>query len=300
MTNLDCVRIGDFEQFGKQISNEYRHKKFDTFSSAADYIKRIDMSKLLNLPNFHRCLFHEDKHASASIFETKNGIFRYKCHTPNCKAHRTVDVIDVVRELQQSSFDTSVEFLMKSLDITYDYDDKNSFCKSCEDIIKGNRMFVDYCIENNSRAFKVIGANKSVLLALYNIAERQTFSKLKSQKLIIGASNTEIQAELTKEVKISRALAILAYFGLIRRVPNYEIATNRLETLIHTRNPNSCRIIGQTEIVRFAPDYSEAFAKLEQKADEWKVKGYKTKTFSFDEVKNRDSIFEANRLFPNK
>ena len=121
------------------------------------------------------------------------------------------------------------------------------------------------------------------------------------QKLIIGASAAEIQAELKRQIKVARALAILAYFGLIRRVPPYEIATKRMDTLIRLKNLHSLnRIISQTEIIRFEPNDESALAKLEQRAGEWLAKGYTTRTFSFDTVRAKDSIFAANRLFPNK
>ena len=294
---VDMIKVNDVDCFR---DNAHMHKSFATSSSAKEYIKRIDMCELLKLPKSHRCVFHDDKRASASIYQTKNGVYRYKCFAPICRANSSLDIIGVVSALQECDYNNAFDYLTNALDSTYKYDGQ-SFLPQCSEIIGKNRAFIDYCKSHQSKALKIIGTNINVLYALYDIAKKQDFAKLKLQKLIIGASAAEIQAELKRQIKVARALAILAYFGLIRRVPPYEIATKRMDTLIrqkhlHSRN----RIISQTEIIRFEPNDEVTFAKLEQRAAEWQAKGYTTRTFSFDTVRAKDSIFAANRLFPNK
>ena len=298
---VDMIKSNDVEAFRGSISSEYKHKSFTTSLLAKEYIKRIDMRELLKLPKSHRCVFHDDKRASASIYQTKNGVYRYKCFSPICRANSSLDIIGVVSALQDCDYNNAFDYLTNALDITYKYDDGQSFLSQCSDIIGKNRAFLDYCKTNKSQALKIIGTNINVLYALYDIAKKQDFAKFKLQKLIIGASAAEIQAEIKRQIKVARALAILAYFGLIRRVPPYEIATKRMDMLIRLKNLHSLnRIISQTEIIRFEPNDEAAFAKLEQRAGEWLAKGYITRTFSFDTVRAKNSIFEANRLFPNK
>lgn len=295
---VDMIKANDVDCFR---DNVHMHKYFTTSSLAKDYIKRIDMCELLELPKSHRCIFHDDKHASASIYQTENGVYRYKCFSPMCIANSSLDIIGVVSALQECDYNNAFDFLKNALDITYKYDDGQSFLSQCSEIIGKNKAFIDYCKSNQSQALKIIGTNISVLYALYDIAKKQDFTKLKLQKMIIGASAAEIQAELKRQIKVTRALAILAYFGLIRRVPPYEIATKRMDMLIRLKNQHSLnRIISQTEIIRFEPNDEAALAKLEQRAGEWLAKGYITRTFSFDTVRAKDSIFAANRLFPNK
>ena len=298
---VDMIKSNDVEAFRGSISSEYKHKSFTTSLLAKEYIKRIDMCELLKLPKSYRCVFHDDKRASASIYQTKNGVYRYKCFSPICRANSSLDIIGVVSTLQDCDYNDAFGFLTNALGITYKYDDGQSFLLQCSDIIGKNRAFLDYCKTNKSQALKIIGTNINVLYALYDIAKKQDFAKFKLQKLIIGASAAEIQAEFKRQIKVARALAILAYFGLIRRVPPYEIATKRMDMLIRLKNQHSLnRIISQTEIIRFEPNDDAAFAKLEQRAGEWLAKGYTTRTFSFDTVRAKDSIFAANRLFPNK
>lgn len=295
--NVDMIKANDVECFR---DNVYMHKYFTTSSLAKDYIKRIDMRELIKLPKSHRCIFHDDKHASASIYQTENGVYRYKCFSPTCIANSSLDIIGVVSALQECDYNNAFDYLANALDITYKYDEQ-SFLSQCSEIIGKNRAFIDYCKTNQSQALKIIGTNINVLYALYDIAKKQDFAKFKLQKLVIGASAAEIQAELKRQIKVARALAILAYFGLIRRVPPYEIATKRMDMLIRLKNQHSLnRIISQTEIIRFEPNDEAALAKLEQRAAEWHTKGYATRTFSFDTVRAKDSIFAANRLFPNK
>ena len=178
---VDMIKANDVDCF---IDNANMQKYFATSSLAKDYIKRIDMRELLELPKSHRCIFHDDKHASASIYQTKNGVYRYKCFAPKCIANSSLDIIGVVSALQECDYNNAFDFLKNALDITYKFDDGQSFLSQCSEIIGKNRAFLDYCKTNKSQALKIIGTNINVLYALYDIAKNQDFTKLKSQKLI--------------------------------------------------------------------------------------------------------------------
>ena len=178
---VDMIKVNDVEAFRDSISSEYKHKSFTTSSLAKDYIKRIDMCELLKLPKSHRCIFHDDKRASASIYQTKNGIYRYKCFAPICRAHSSLDIIGVVSALQECDYNNAFDYLTNALDITYKYDGQ-SFLPQCSEIIGKNRAFLDYCKTNKSQALKIIGTNINVLYALYDIAKKAGFHKTEIAK----------------------------------------------------------------------------------------------------------------------
>lgn len=60
-------------------------------------VDELEAAGAVVLPIGVRCPFHDDKHASGSIYQGKDGAWRYHCHTPTCGV--SGDVYDLRRKL---------------------------------------------------------------------------------------------------------------------------------------------------------------------------------------------------------
>ena len=93
----------------------------DAVGPSADQIKReVSLREvvedIVNLsgdgPFSGRCPFHDDQHASLSVYPTSSGIWRWKCHALSCG--RGGSVIDWVMEYDGLSFCEAIDCLART------------------------------------------------------------------------------------------------------------------------------------------------------------------------------------------
>ena len=287
----------DVEGMRKALNLNNDVPKFGSRNDAIVFIKQFDMMQALNLPKNHKCLFHDDRHASAGIFKNADGIYLYKCHSPNCAFYKCDDIFGMTKELAGVDFNTALNFWFDVLGITYCRAEKTLDSVEKNDKILRTKQFIKG--ENGSEAMKIIGKNIEILYALYDIASGVAVS-IENSGVLVGASEREISGHLDSVMKISRGLAILAYFGLIRRMPIFEIKDRRRQKLMNIRQSNMrARFISQT-LVLFVDDEDKMRERMKNAAADWIKFGHRTRDFTFANVARRENIFKANELFPNK
>ena len=78
------MKVNSSEKKPEKVFQSYRDD-YDYVTkevSMLDYLKKY--YKLQSGSSSFKCIFHDDKNASAGIFKTDNGIELYYCHSANC------------------------------------------------------------------------------------------------------------------------------------------------------------------------------------------------------------------------
>lgn len=289
----------DETKFSKVLPETIKNKEFNTANEAVEYIKHLDMRLVLGLKSQHNCIFHSENHPSASIYKGKNGIYRYKCHSTKCVSNKNMDVIELIERLQGVDFNQALDFLISALNLTI----KNRRFLTNDEIhlkIEETKGFVTYITGRHPEIIKVIGSRINVLFALYEIAEeKENISD--THGILLGASNAEIRSRMEKTMKISNALAVLALFGFIRRLQNYEIYNDRLGKLIRFKRMNKGdAIINQTLIKLICKEeYAQEEQKIIDALKNWQENRYVAHEITYKKVQAQEGVFRANELFPN-
>lgn len=88
---LEPVEFGSLEELKATIMSNLSHFnptgiKEMTYDEANRFLAKLPLHKLLGVrinQNF-KCVFHDDKSPSATVFDGKNGMSIYKCHSESC------------------------------------------------------------------------------------------------------------------------------------------------------------------------------------------------------------------------
>ena len=75
-----------------------------------------------NSPRSFKCIIHDDKHPSASIFKVDSGVELYCCNATSCKFKG--NIIQVVAELEECSRSEAITKICINLNIEYKVDSK--------------------------------------------------------------------------------------------------------------------------------------------------------------------------------
>ena len=106
-------------------------KVITNYKQLYDYLtKDVDMFAYLqefyglegNSPRSFKCIIHDDKHPSASIFKVDSGVELYCCNATSCKFKG--NIIQVVAELEECSRSDAITKICKNLNIEYKVDSK--------------------------------------------------------------------------------------------------------------------------------------------------------------------------------
>lgn len=296
--NIDDKRSG-FKALLKSAGIELPEKIFPNREEFFSYIKSLNLKEILGLDR--TCPFHGGD--SFNVFKhSKDNVYLCYCHSEKCKYHmKTMSIIELVQELQQSTLSEAIRFLKRALNCTYT--DKtpelNSTNPKSGQILDKNIeilcSFDNYC----PTVYKELGRDIEILQCLYNIAKRQIGDYTTSNPwVMISISSEFIKSELGINRSITSAMAMLAYFGLIRKVPLYEITTEKLLKLKgYKEKEKREKYVSQIQIYELTED---KLLEIEENAKRWQEYGYTKNGLTYSIIRAREGWYKAHEIFPQR
>lgn len=167
-------------------------------------------------------------------------------------------------------------------------------------MIRNNLQLLSDIEAKAPTAYKILHSQLETLYCLYDIA-KISGDTAPGGHVIVSASTRVINSRLKKQKKVSKELAVLAYFGLLQKIPNYllepQILTDLIEYNRRRENLENIRLISQIKLKRLN---TKTLTYMENRAKRYRKKGFKISEFAFESVAQKEDIFLANELFPQK
>ena len=149
----------------EQVFNNYR----DVFTYITQEVDLFEyLQEFLNLdsnnPNNFCCIFHDDKHPSASVFKSDGGTWLYSCRAGSC-GFKIGNIIQVVQWKYNLSRHKAIEKICRDLHITYK---ENEEFKNL--IMDNIRAIKDDIVNSHTDLYSVTYRYLPTLLCLHHIA----------------------------------------------------------------------------------------------------------------------------------
>ena len=153
------------KKHNEQVFNNYR----DVFTYITQEVDLFEyLQEFLNLdsnnPNNFRCIFHNDKHPSASVFRADGGTWLYSCRSGSC-GFKIGNIIQVVQWKYNLSRHKAIEKICRDLHITYK---ENEEFKNL--IMDNIRAIKDDIVNSHADLYSVTYRYLPTLLCLHHIA----------------------------------------------------------------------------------------------------------------------------------
>ena len=295
----------DYAGFRKTLRLEIP-SSFPDRKAFLSWICAQDLTRILHTSSCCACFFHRDHKPSASIY-LRYGSWYYVCHAGCTK--QPLSLVGIYRELHNCNFTVAMDDLAQFFGT--EIDSKGPMRTfSPPDFLEENRRIVAGICGKAPCAHRIIGVDLEVLEALMRYAE--THSMPYEGGALISLSGGYLQSLVQYSIKPSRTLAVLQYFGLIRRLNVSEIPPFMLGQLeryaeeqyqqMKAQGQEGAaaefhrykRLISQT--VLFPLDES-LYAALEEAAARWRTYGHMKPNLSFAQLAQEDPLL-ALQCFP--
>lgn len=265
------------------------------------YLKSINLKNLFVVGNDLCCFFHDDESPSARVFQAKSGDWLYYCHSANCRyGGKALNLIQIVALLQGISTVEAFRFLREACGAVIQPDKKankntSSIFDDALNVIQ-NGDFDRIC----PTAAKIV--KKPLLQSLYHFGKD---SLAKSgvdcfgDTAVFSVSNQQFRDAIGKHNfnRVSNFFALLAYLGLLRRIPLFELSDSRYRKMLqYLMTHRGYLPTNQVEIFRLT---GERLQQAEVSAKQWKKEGYAFSTFTYTAVFSKEGTFRAHELFPS-
>lgn len=317
---------GDFKAFHDEIIQAYKsrdaeylkqlysfpHTLLENDNAFREYMYAMDMRMLLGLPEQGKfnCIFHDDENPSASIKqdeETRKYI--YKCFADGCRVskHPILDLLNVVEILgKYESRPRALNFIKEILNLEIV---ENAWTREQKAILDENirlMMSADFKkifpeVDKISRS-----AFRELMLKLCLIAKDNILGEniqTKEGQVPFFASGSHLAKELGiseyNAERIYQRLSLGAFLGMIEKlgdeqIEHLDIFQKALEIQAeksHTRRVNFLTVNSLT---------GENQPQIEQKAIEWKEKGYTLRGTTKDMFALTLDAEETQRIYPQE
>lgn len=307
-TPMNCLAANDVGGFREALHIEEGRRFADT-NEFFHWLITQDMRRMLGVPSRCRCFFHEDRQPSASLY-MHNGQSLYNCHA-GC-TEKPLSIIGLYAKMHHCSNGAAMNALVRFFDA--DIENPGPFIPAGEvAFLNKNRELLRHMPEKAPGAYALLKTELEVLYMLMNCTAEKAMAF--EGGVQISASGRFINSRLSHKVRPSCTLAMLSYFGLLRRLRLDEIPPRQLEQLecFSEQQYRRClergfdeeaevyhrckrRLISQTVLFPYhAPDF---YGRLEERAEHWKALGYTKRSFSYREIALRENPFLALDCFP--
>lgn len=264
-----------------------------------DYLKKKDLSEFLGVSNNNfTCIFHNDKTPSAGIlFNEKNGHQVYNCLSSSCDV--SYNIIQVVEKITNLNIRESLDLLRKIYKIEY----KDSEWKKERDKLLDNNLQLLLSTElesNHPNLNRFVTRYSTILTFLHGFSKEKITTKKQTDKLgnpIFFASHGYIGSKLGKHQKtITQQINLMAYLGLIRKLPSEEIPKEMyVKAKLKAQRNSQPRLVTYYSI----PIYDEKTINFaSEKALEYKTQGFNFKAFGREMLLRTLGEKECSRVFP--
>lgn len=300
--NLKALRNRDADYLRSKINNNLN--EFDSVSEFWQYIYHdINMAELLELkyPKSIKCIFHQDKNPSASVFQNDEGVWLYKCHSGNCgltmnikqlieklgnfkSEYKAIEFIKNIYNLSIKETRWSIEQKANLDSILYKLD-MDTFSDLCPQADKNIRYVKDlfssmiHIAKDNVYGDNYMNSDGDVVF----------FIALSELAKIMRVSPTNIN-------RLSQRIAVLVYHDLIRKLDDDKIP----EVMLKKAQAISIDK-GTDKRVNFysIPSWVfEQLKKVEIQGEKWKKLGYTVKGTSYEMFYRGEGLEVAQHIYP--
>lgn len=293
--NICAIENGDITEMDLNIDTSFV-REFSNLKDFEKYCTSLDMKDILSLGKHCPCIFHDDERPSAGIFQ-KQGKFFYKCHCGTC-GEKAMTIFQVVQRIRGKSYGDAVAFLAKLLNCKTPIKEKNH---EIEETINKNIAILKQLENYAPTAARLLNKDDETLLMLYDFCSRNGSKQNKKGDILYSVTQRQlkvaIEEKFGKTKLVSHSLVFLAYLGFIERIPLYSTLID-IDTLIQYQSPldnHSMRLTAQLLIKKLD---AKAIVQIEKNAKNWKKRGYKKEKISFSYFCENESIWLANKLYP--
>lgn len=274
-------------------------KNFDNIELFKEYLLKIDMCKVLGLPATCNCIFHNDLKASAHINEYA-GKYYYRCFG-NCVHTNGINLIEIIKMIKNASYSDALKICSKLFKCKVNFESLARHNQKAEEIINSNARFLADIKTNAPRAYKRLKTPLKLLFEIYKMIENGDGYYDGDNSVVISFSNQYIE-NVKKISKVSNSLAILHYFCLIKRIPAFEMDSQRINKLYKVSSSGGAqRAVRLINTVKIKEYTGITFNNLEEKATSFEKLlidlNIKIRNFSFTKLTEKHP-FIAMQLFP--
>ena len=302
-SNIDLIRERNWGELAGRVGNRER-KIFDNLADFKNEVWReVDLAELLEIdnPKTFCCIFHEDKHPSASIYFGDCEKWLYKCHASGCScAGRAMTVNSIISRLagttagetweaikqiynyeilrtpQSEALQRELQEISEILDTT----DETGFCAQCPVASKNVR----YALGIYHHILRIAGRNISPYAA-----DDQIIFFFSNRQLAVEAGRSPNKAN-----KVNQYVTMLAYHGLIEKLPDGKVPMNLLKKAYENARAGQRHV--QFYAIQGWPDTK--LPEIEENGVRWRKNGYRQGGISYEMFYRTEGPEVARRLYP--
>lgn len=301
--NIDLIKNHEWGELAKRIGG----KEKKVFENVADFKNEVwenaDIAELLEIdnPKSFCCVFHEDNSPSASIYFGDCGKWLYKCFSNNCKyGDRALTIHSVIAELANMKAWETWEAIKQ----IYNYEVLRT---PQSERLQGELLeiaeILDTLDETGFNA-QCPTASKNVRYAveLYHhilrIAGRNISPYTKNEKIIFFFSLRQLANESgrspNKANKINQYITMLAYHGMIEKLPDEQVPMGLLKKAYKHAKENQRHI----QFYALQGWNNDTLLHIEDNGNRWKKNGYRQNGISYEMFYRTEGQEVARRLYP--
>lgn len=260
-------------------------------------IGKIDLAEFLGLDSYNfKCVFHDDKNASASIFIGDDGKYIYKCHSASCGF--VGGIVRIVERLAKCNKPTAINFIKAVYGIELQ---ESEWQKQQKEILQAN---IDYLLSDQMEyeypeLYKRIKNYIPLLVCLHNIAMNNVKDEniIDTEDVAFFTSIRNIMKEVnTSSFHISDKINLFAFLELINKLDPSQIPEHLLGRAKWEAEKKK-----QKYLVSFysIPSYSdEKLNNADEMAKLFKEKNMTMKGWSRELLLRTFGKEVANRVYP--
>lgn len=334
-TNIEYIKKKDWKGLNKLIFNKYNDnedtstpiyksmtlipnnggtsilqipvKVFNFKKDVYDYLYQQDLREYLGVSgNYIDCVIHNDKNKSASIFQTDQGNYMYKCFSSNCK-FGSGNINKLTEALTGLNRPDTLEFLMKVYNIEII---KTDWQKEQEKILESNidlLLDMNYFKSHYPELYRRINKYIPQLIILHEYAKRNIcLEQILDDKDTVAftapirsISNEIMKIGANSDPKaIKKRNNILVFIGLLTKLGDDIIPKEKLDQV-----KEYATNMGYKNFVNFysLPSYDyNTLNYATDKSIEFTEKNMTVKGFSREMLLRTFGEEEANRVYPRQ
>jgi hypothetical protein len=299
VNNITLIHRQDIEALQERLNPE--PVKLSSHSEVYEYLKHRDLEQFLGRYGRIHCILpeHDDANPSAGILiNAKSGDYIYNCHSANCGFKG--NIIQVTERLTGLTRIDALRFLRKVYRIECMETD---WQKRQKEILEENKRLItsEEFKEIYSDVFARMKNYMPELIVLHELAiehvTTETFTDRNGYPVFFAGISWIADLCRANRRRVTDRIALLAYLGLIHKLPESEIPEVMLK-----RAKGYARKTGRRRVAFYSiPPYDEktlSFSRL--KAQAYKDRGLTMKGWGREVIWRTFGVAEADRVYPQE
>ena len=299
--NIKAIRNRDAKYLKNKINNS--HTILENNQAFFDYIFTYDLGKLLEIsyPISFRCIFHDDNHPSAGIFQNDEGHYFYHCFGCGV-SYNIINIIEMLGNFK--SRPKAYKFIREIFNLEiqeteWQKEQKEILIENLKTLTNGElKENCPIAYNNISRNIKYL--QQLLLIAIDNVYDEKLTDN--EDNVIFYASTRFICEQLKMSPQsakeVSKKNVLFQYHELLNKLDDEEIPENMLKRS-QAIGANK-EIKNQKHINYYSiPSYTtNSFKDIERQGVNWKNNNYTMKGLSREMFYRTEGLDVANKLYP--